>query len=154
MYVINFCSTQFQFSALNFNFLHSITIFCTQFQPSAPFGINWLALCQSKSGNFFHVCHYSGHKKKDFFMQRNASPINHTISWYLCLTLWLCAKALRFIIRFLKQKSFLFTKLCTTQLVHVWHSSDKMTDECHTPVVSQIYCRFVSHIHIYTYMFL
>ena len=135
-------------SALNFNFLHSITIFCTQFQPSAPFGINWLALCQSKSGNFSMYVITIGIKRNDFFMQRNASPINHTISWYLCLTLWLGAKALRFIIRFLKQKSFLFTKLCTTQLVCGTHQIKWLMSATH-----QLWVKYtVDLFHIYIYI--
>ena len=36
----------------NFNFLHSISTFCTQFQFSALFGINWRALSQWACWNF------------------------------------------------------------------------------------------------------
>ena len=89
-----------------------------------------------------------GIKRNDFFMQRNASPINHTISWYLCLTLWLCAKALRFIIRFLKQKSFQFTKLCTTQLVCGTHQIKWLMSATH-----QLWVKYtVDLFHIYIYI--
>ncbi len=44
--------SDFPVNQFNFNFLHSISTFCTQFQLSALFGINWRALSQWACRNF------------------------------------------------------------------------------------------------------